>query len=171
MDDWLTQSAEMGDIYADGYFNIPAAAATNSSENLFSGQHQFVWQQTECECAGLLYKPLAAHTINFRSDGHESTAEIHVLPSHSVTHSCVLGTCSIGKKTVSPLFYRARVFQERMLSPRVVYFSKSELFWRYRHTMHFECGDMDNISMNLTQIERLHVAARRQEDGSGPPAT
>lgn len=32
MDDWLTQSAEMADIYANGYFNIAAAAATNSSE-------------------------------------------------------------------------------------------------------------------------------------------
>nr|CDP28211.1 Putative protein of unknown function [Podospora anserina S mat+] len=52
MDDWLTQSAEMADIYANGYFNIAAAAATNSSESLFSERHQFVWQQTECECAG-----------------------------------------------------------------------------------------------------------------------
>lgn len=40
----------------------------------------------------------------------------------------------------SPLFDRGWVFQERSLSPRVVYYSKDQLFWECGSSVFSECG-------------------------------
>ncbi|KAF2013651.1 HET-domain-containing protein [Aaosphaeria arxii CBS 175.79] len=52
-----------------------------------------------------------------------------------------------------PLIKRAWVFQERLLSPRVLYYEKHEMIWECRNTVQCECGsDLDLSSYRQTHI-------------------
>ena len=50
------------------------------------------------------------------------------------------------KLMTSPLFERGWVFQERMLSKRIVHFMEQELWWECRECCHCECGSKDHTA-------------------------
>ena len=55
----------------------------------------------------------------------------------------------------SPLASRAWVLQERLLSPRTLHFSKTELFWECRH-----CDASESFPNGLPEFENKHVFVR-----------
>jgi hypothetical protein len=117
--DWDIQSSEMADIYQNSYLTLAATASSGDSQGCFP------------EGAGLKDEP-----------------EIHI--PQDVTDGCPIGLRKSLKhwNTISPnlfmknypLLSRAWVFQERMLSPRVLHFCRSELVWECRETAKCECG-------------------------------
>jgi hypothetical protein len=58
-------------------------------------------------------------------------------------------------KTDYPLLSRAWVFQERLLSPRVLHFCGSELVWECRETTTCECGSLTDTSSPGGEYHRV----------------
>jgi hypothetical protein len=150
--DWIEHSKSMADIYSNGYFNIAATAAKDSSASLFQERQQFV---RVAHGGGVEHGPIDTHTIE---TAVATSAPVHVRRPHTPTHQCVVGEGLEEKYLVEPLLDRAWVFQEKLLSRRAVFFSKSELLWQCQECadsvghVRCECGDMDNCSAIYPQM-------------------
>jgi hypothetical protein len=114
--DWADQSVLMAGIYGQSHINISAAAANNSHEGIFIPRctrqppvgipYKTKYMETEGE---IFIRPLLKAFIPGTEWGH--TFNIYEKPY------------------VDPLFTRAWVLQERMLSPRNIHFGAGELLW------------------------------------------
>lgn len=72
--------------------------------------------------------------------------------SRSLSGSCpniVRCTRLICSQKGYPTLERAWCFQERLLSKRVVHFTKSEMLWDCKSICHCECGALDNDQNSL----------------------
>lgn len=104
----------MVDIYENSYLTIAATQASNASEGLFMDS-----------------------TI------HASRTLIHQFPGQQ--DSVELFTRKLlNHKSTLPLLSRAWGFQERLLSPRVVHFTDSELQWECLKMSDCECSALMN---------------------------
>lgn len=105
--DWLKESVTMKNVYENGFLNIAASAAKDSSEGLF-----------------------------FKRDIRDIyQARVSVDWSWYSREACSgeLMICDSGfwdrELECSPLLSRGWVFQERLLSPRVLHFAGQQVFW------------------------------------------
>ncbi|KAG4431588.1 hypothetical protein IFR05_012928 [Cadophora sp. M221] len=105
VEDWATESASMHSIYGNSSYNISAIASSSSSEGLFLKKP--------------VYTPIR---INIFLNGAKTP---HIMRMHDTWNEFI---------TSSPLNLRGWVCQERLLSPRVLHFSKHQIFW--------ECGQL-----------------------------
>lgn len=101
--DWEQDPAVMCDIYANGYLNIAARAAANATVGL------------------LIPRVQAPHSCPLR----------YVSADGSVVGVMYVRSPSFRPKRFShsPLDKRGWVLQERLLSPRIVYFGTDQLYW------------------------------------------
>lgn len=106
--DWQYEAANMGDIYANALCNISALNAPNSMSSMFSSRNP-----------------------------ESISPPIVVAKDGSRALSCVVSDEWFWQTEISnaPLNLRGWVVQERLLSPRILYFGKRHLFW--------ECGEQD----------------------------
>ncbi|GAB1312772.1 hypothetical protein MFIFM68171_02982 [Madurella fahalii] len=117
-EDWLEQSADMGDIYSSGYINLAAAAAPNSSHTIFDERWQFQdWYGHQRR-----YTPVTVSALQSQ-DADMATIYVRHMNQHS--HGCVMGDLLHSRELESPLLGRAWVLQEKLLSRRTVFFAKS----------------------------------------------
>ena len=102
-DDWRSESALMGQVYALGYLNIAARSAVNARSGCF------IARQPEPPACPLVYES---------SDS-------------SVTGSMYIRDPSYQAERLkdSPLDKRGWVLQERVLSPRIVHYGRTQIFW------------------------------------------
>lgn len=125
--DWIHEAGEMATIYSNSFLNISADAATDSTTG-FLGQP-----------ARTISLP---HSISYSftdANGTKTERSIYVrkkglraqeLPFHTQVHADLR----------SKLSTRGWVFQERLLSPRTLHFSKHEMAWECRSTSECECS-------------------------------
>jgi Heterokaryon incompatibility protein (HET) len=107
-EDWLREASAMGDVYKNGWINIAATALSDSQNGMFASQDV---RPPELVTVQTTWKGLGDHTF-FCVDSGSWDREV----------------------VEKPLNDRAWVFQERVLSPRILHFAKAQLFWECRET-------------------------------------
>ena len=112
VDDWLAESAKMADIYQNGYITIAASAGRGSRDGLYHtpGNPNIVFGTIDDDPVGVGLRRGTKHPV------YRGTSATPVEDANADF----------------PLFTRAWVFQERMLSPRVLHFGPHEMFWECR---------------------------------------
>lgn len=111
--DWQQQSAQMAAIYQNAYVTLAAAITAQPSDGLFTkegDQNNWAYQT-----------PVVIR---------QGSKEYHVYARNELEH--YMGYFS--------LYDRGWVFQERLLSPRIVHFVGEELIWECREFRDCECG-------------------------------
>ncbi|KAF2869531.1 heterokaryon incompatibility protein-domain-containing protein [Massariosphaeria phaeospora] len=121
--DWERESGAMATIYEQAYLTLSAAKAHSASDGLFMDRDCEDDQQEFIHERGALRSP------------------IRVYMREKMPHSPIDGDYRERVAHPSfPLLSRAWVFQERILSPRVLHFGSQELYWECRQTRQCECG-------------------------------
>ncbi|CAI6337813.1 unnamed protein product [Periconia digitata] len=118
-DDWEKQSAMMASVYENAIFTLAATASDNSEGGCFRDRDNFL----HYECVLL--------TSNSRS--------LFIAPALRQNHD-TLTTAFHEKVDMAPLNSRAWVFQERMLSPRILHCGEGFLL--------FECNTLQATEFN-----------------------
>lgn len=120
--DWQIESARMADIYQNSFITLAATSASCGAEGCFPTNTMARVREAVVSLPNTLDK---------------LTANILVRPKFSHWGDI---TSAAASKAHSPLLSRGWVFQERILSPRVLHFSKGELIWECGATTSCECG-------------------------------
>ncbi|OCK74912.1 HET-domain-containing protein, partial [Lepidopterella palustris CBS 459.81] len=111
-EDWLRESAKMGQVYQQSYLTIAATSAPDGAAGMYASQTE---------------KRRPEHR-GFDESGHD----------------------------MAPLLTRAWVYQERVLSSRVIHFCSGELVWECNQLFACECGDVErDESQRATQSPKL----------------
>ncbi|KAH8586046.1 heterokaryon incompatibility protein-domain-containing protein [Bisporella sp. PMI_857] len=120
--DWQVESSNMCNIYRNAYLTLAASKATSARDGLFS---QLRIPDKKLSGISSRGEPF---TIYARRGGvhHPHGSEYHdnIEP----------------RSTYFPLLARAWVYQERLLSARVVHFGNQELSWECREMIACECS-------------------------------
>lgn len=139
-DDWSHEAAKMGDIYENAFITL-SATPTNNKGRLFSHIHtrQLGYPVTEHEGAPVFIRRCLEHP-RFTARGADGEFFEWVGDYDGrdrFTHQ------------------RGWVFQERMLSTRVVHFLRGELFWECRERTWCECrSDEERWEGRRVQVPR-----------------
>lgn len=134
--DWQTEAAKMADIYQNAYITLAASKAVDSSRGLYTSS---------------LDPRHRAHQLSLMNDVDDSDLKLHA-------YSELLHIDSFW--SYFPITKRAWVFQERLLSGRVVHFAGSELNWECRSTRTCECGE---ISTSTSLPEKIQFSGSLAE--------
>jgi hypothetical protein len=142
-EDWRFEGSKMSQIYMNSYITIAATASKDSSEGLFRDHgHEH-----------------ATKTHQFRD---ETLREYDVHVRKSLPHFQT-GDCPTEEEgSQFPLLQRAWVYQERLLSPRVVHFGPEELLWECLDTTTCECQCW---KVWLTKAELMDKAMLGRREG------
>ncbi|KAF2713642.1 HET-domain-containing protein [Pleomassaria siparia CBS 279.74] len=131
------ESARMDQIFANSFLTIAATSSAESSDGLFLPKsQQFKIQATDSK--GSLYKIYVREQPSHYSFKTPFDAGAHVndweLPFNA----------SIEANIYTPLLKRAWAYVERLLSPRVLHFTKSEMILECREGFQCECGRIND---------------------------
>jgi len=125
--DWLTESAEMANIYENAYITISATASSNG--------HGGCYQTT----------PLAESDQEIELEDKSTGLYVRQPPTHFDLYiDLALNKYGSG----FPLLKRAWVWQERLLSPRTLHFCNREIVFECRRTKQCQCGESE-IQANI----------------------
>lgn len=135
--DWQQQSAEMAGIYKNSYLTLSATTATNDSAGCFSMDRS------------------APAQSNKSLSGKDSPIYIR----EKLRHWTDPGGGILKERF--PLFTRAWVFQERILSTRTLHFCDRELVWECAETTICEC---DSVSVDTGMKQQFAKSPRYAKD-------
>ncbi|KAL9113676.1 MAG: hypothetical protein Q9227_002121 [Pyrenula ochraceoflavens] len=112
--DWESEAALMGQVYGNGLVNIAAAGASNPSQGLFAVRDSADW--------------LLAYLLRWlpTTDCPVDTYMLKIKDEDS--------TVQFDRLSKSPLFKRAWVIQEAVLSRRMLSFNGAEILWQCSET-------------------------------------
>ncbi|KAI3339984.1 HET-domain-containing protein [Ustulina deusta] len=128
-DDWARESSKMATIYNQAHLTI----ATTRSPNHEGG------------CFSKLKPQFQTHKVTVPGpDDGELTLFFRQLMPH-----CAGLILTPEQAEEFPLLDRAWVYQERLLSPRILHFHNNELSWECAHHSACECGDDVKSSMEI----------------------
>ncbi|KAK5714137.1 hypothetical protein LTR15_011045 [Elasticomyces elasticus] len=127
-EDWASEAAKMRTVYSESAVTLAAASAADGTGGYYhdrSSGEEFEFPDTS-NSGQLIRVRLPVDHVFF--DALSAGVQAH--------------------KSVErfPLATRKWVFQERMLSPRVLYFTKHELAWECRTEVACECGGADCLA-------------------------
>ncbi|KAL6710926.1 hypothetical protein ACN47E_006801 [Coniothyrium glycines] len=124
--DWKQEAAMMGNIYRHSYVTLAASKAVDSRGGLYSSAH------------GVDSGP---HRLSIDNDIDGTPCNLYAKLELRHMHS-------IDGERAFPLLTRAWVYQERLLSPRVVHFAETEVIWECFEDYLCECGktQLNNIA-------------------------
>lgn len=120
-EDWALESSAMANIYENAYLTIAATSSRDPNGGLFSPQRL----RQELLCGRRFGADGAPYLVSAVEDVP------HPKPRDESVKPLVRNW---------PLLTRGWVFQERLLSPRVMHFGYPEMFWECRETSLCECG-------------------------------
>ena len=114
--DWQEQAAKMGSIYMNGLCNLAATAATDSNGGLFFDRNVTTIHPLRVRC-------------------HWTFEDFHGLYQHTPGGVCNVDDYLLLNRMIedTELNTRAWVFQERLLSPRVVHFAQNQVAWECKN--------------------------------------
>ncbi|KAL7806663.1 heterokaryon incompatibility domain-containing protein [Trichoderma aethiopicum] len=119
-DDWRREAAKMGSVYQNAYIVISASKSADSEESLFGGVDE----------------QLKPSVISVPSLGQGAALCFR----KSFTHSPGYMDDRLVKSSSLPTFNRGWIFQERLLSSRIVHFGPEELSWECLQTSACQCS-------------------------------
>jgi hypothetical protein len=122
--DWLKESAQMLSIYQNSYLTIAATKSPNSSSGCYTSSSR---EDQE-------------HKIH-SFDDNGASVELYVRKAFVHTPFQTLG-----RFEEFPLLQRAWVYQERLMSTRMLHFGPDELVWECREYSRCECTALDTQS-------------------------
>ncbi|KAH7092099.1 heterokaryon incompatibility protein-domain-containing protein [Paraphoma chrysanthemicola] len=137
--DWEKEAAVMGDIYASSYLTIAARGSANSAGGLFFSRSP---EPTPCR---LVYK----------CEKHNLSGDMYVRPP-SFEHESVRNAA---------LDNRGWVLQERLLSPRIIYFGRQQLYWECAESTSRQDGRAADVATDDLRSDRSFKA---NLDPNGP---
>ena len=118
-EDWMTQAAQMGNIYRYGLLNISASNARTCSDGIISARTQ-------------PFKPIS---IPLKSNNHHVSSTMLARGGNwGSTHNKLLATSTLNN--------RGWVLQESLLSPRTLHYEKSQMHWECSHCTLIESSIM-----------------------------
>lgn len=126
--DWIRESKEMCGIYENSHFTIAATSAPDSSGGLF------LKDRVRHEVRGTTSAGMNFQFILHKTDEMNHPAVLARPWVNTIIHERW------------PLLERAWVFQERMLSPRVLHFVRNEIIWECRQQTWCTCEKDFNIN-------------------------
>lgn len=116
IDDWVRESEQMGYIYENSRLKIAATSAPNATAGLY------LKDKIRRKISG---------TISNREGFEYVVFKMHKHPEKDMPWD---------EKNINwPLLNRAWVFQEQILPPRTIHFSRHELIWECRRHIQCEC--------------------------------
>lgn len=148
--DWEKEAARMAQIYQNAFLTIAATRAPDSDGGCFFSMSEtpYLWRrlngQSRWDAKGrhglvervqhpMLWKP---HLASRGAGSSRFARWFAVRPSHDIRELAGSGNRGDGVKDIIaagyPLLSRAWVFQERLLSPKVVHFGLTQLAWECR---------------------------------------
>ncbi|KAI1482647.1 HET-domain-containing protein [Daldinia eschscholtzii] len=140
--DWEIESAKMASIYSNAQITIAATHSANGHGGLFSTHRDF-------QVSGRTPKG-EDYYLYFREriDHHLEVADRYTMGHSTATHH--------------PLLTRAWVYQERMLSTRVVHFGWYEVFFECKADIECECEGIafhgsSTAPIALMKVEHTHA--------------
>lgn len=117
--DWQRESAKMGEIFQHSLLTIAATSSPNSTTGCFADYHH------------------AGQNEDFvLGNGSRDFPPVMVRPAHR--HWTLPSTSA--SQPYWPLLSRGWVFQEILLSPRVIHVGRTELIWESATQIQCECG-------------------------------
>ena len=117
-EDWMKEAGEMASIYENAVLTLAAASSSNSNGGLFRSSTSSIQLSESFETERICLRRFADPTFfQYQPEGKNSNT-----------------------RDVSPLLRRAWVFQERMLSRRVLFFTPLELVFECRTSSSTESG-------------------------------
>jgi hypothetical protein len=125
LEDWARESSKMASIYQNSYLTLAATVANDGSEGLFKARDADICRlQLMC--------------------GEKPDQVATVLARRGRKHDCFQGAHKdVGDNVSSePLMTRAWVYQERLLSRRLLHFASDEMVWECQTISHCECDLM-----------------------------
>jgi hypothetical protein len=148
--DWITESTKMGGIYYGSLLTIAATTSSQSDGGCFN-------ETSRPRFSDDIHEVTSWRTQYPRSDlvGLESILEdgsksrLYIVTGNSDPGYFAYDTRYEDEVENGPLSKRAWVFQEQMLSRRIIYYAQSQLFWECEHCRLSE----DNwLQMQASQI-------------------
>ena len=109
-EDWMSQAAQMGDIYRYGLLNISASNARTCFDGIFSARAE-------------PFKPIS---IPLKSQNHRVSSTMLARGGNwASAHDKLLATSTLNN--------RGWVLQESLLSPRTLYYDQRQMHWECSH--------------------------------------
>ena len=144
-EDWLEESAKMVDIYRGAFLTLAATASPSDGGGLFHTRAP------------------ADHTrrvFGYTSGGMPYNFYVRLAIEHCTIrrHSFYLTT-----PKDFPLLSRAWVYQEILLSPRVIHFTERELTWECMECLDCECGSAKEERLSGDMPHKAHHSWALQE--------
>ncbi|KAF2493580.1 HET-domain-containing protein [Lophium mytilinum] len=135
--EYAEQSLQMAEIYSNSFLTVAATSSPDSTYGCILPKKQpFKVQATDSK--GSLYKIYVREQPSHYSFKGQFNEDDHmndwVIPFN----------CSDEANRETPLLKRAWAFQERLLSPRVLHFTWSEMILECREAIQCECGRVDD---------------------------
>ncbi|KAJ4986068.1 het domain-containing protein [Stagonosporopsis vannaccii] len=132
-DDWKRESAQMASVYSNGYLTLAGTRSANGNGGLFFKTHDV--PVTGVTPLGEKYRVFFRQHIDHQIESEkQSTVDLH------------------------PLLTRAWVYQERMLSTRILHFGRFELFFECKGSITCECGFIEYYDSQLdTEIPLIKI--------------
>jgi hypothetical protein len=124
--DWQKESAKMASVYKGSYVTIAAATSKDSTCHCFEGPTR----------------------LEFKPRELEATQKLGDRPCSVYARFALPHAPNVFDRWRFPLLGRAWVFQERLLSPRVIYLGCYELQWECRSEYQCECGAASDDSLH-----------------------
>lgn len=139
--DWEIEAAKMGDIYSGAYITIAATRAQNSLQGLYGDTPSCI-KSTPFQCLD--------------PSGKEHTLYVRCFVEHGLSFGV---SDLITFDSHHPLLGRGWVYQERLLSPRVLHFGATELIW--------ECRDLTWCECSQSRGQHSLFTAKSDSSGAG----
>ncbi|KIY00310.1 uncharacterized protein Z520_03995 [Fonsecaea multimorphosa CBS 102226] len=139
-EDWNKEAAKMADVYAGAYLTIAADGAVDCHGGLFVGGSQRNTEVKDHSAPGLWTR---RSKIYIRKQMVRTSSE-------NVSHS-------IGPSARSKLTTRGWVLQERILAPRTLHFTASEMSWECASSLKCECQLETSASFAVQTFEQKYV--------------
>ncbi|KAK6813622.1 hypothetical protein RU639_010331 [Aspergillus parasiticus] len=131
-EDWREQCPRMAEVYHNAYITLAASAAPNPRAGLYFTSND------EWDRGREILSTSGRHA--FRAFGRTPMTDMN----------------STGDS--EPLFKRAWAYQERMLSPRILYFTRREILWECNERAACQCLHLrENGSLKVTFTESTDV--------------
>ncbi|KAF5008720.1 hypothetical protein FDECE_5028 [Fusarium decemcellulare] len=130
--DWEIESAKMSSIYSHSFLTIAATHSRDGRGGLYTDTPDFKVSGTT---------PAGEEYCLFFRERIDHHLEVTTAPDRSTDERGYIG---YGTAARHPLLTRAWVYQERLLSPRIVHFGPYEVFYECLTDTRCECGGITN---------------------------
>lgn len=150
LEDWEIESANMASIYNNSYLTIAATKSRDGSGGFYSDTPDFeVFGTTpEGEPYLLFFRERIDHHIDVIGD-HDETDGVEIDSNENYDRPT---------SVYYPLLTRAWVYQERMLSTRVLHFGRYELFFECNSNLACECESIQYYgSSGAATVPRIKI--------------